>query len=169
MARKNKGYSKRRKPYDAYKDWLKKLSKTGRIMEKALTEEQFDSKYISIQKKNAIAKKKGQDKKVVRNIARALAYNAYVFSRDDEKEIRSREVQERIDLAKMKGQKVDLDEIKDKVEEDVKKWGEDMVWTNDDGELVVAQSKRQSIYVNLVLHGATRGAVGFKDADGAIY
>ena len=25
MARKNKGYSKRRKPYDAYKDWIKKL------------------------------------------------------------------------------------------------------------------------------------------------
>ena len=169
MARKNKGYSERRKPYDAYKDWLKKLSKTGRVMEKTLTKEQFDSKYSSIQKKNAIAKKKGQDNKVVRNIARELAYYAYVFSRDEEKEIRSREVQERIDLAKMKGQKVDLNEIKDKVEEDIKKWGEDMVWTDDDGELVVAQSKRQAIYVNLVLHGATRGAVGFIDADGAIY
>ena len=169
MARKNKGYSERKKPYDAYKDWLKKLSKTGRVMEKTLTKEQFDSKYISIQKKNAIAKKRGHKDKIVNNIARGLAYDAYVFSRDEEKEIRSREVQERIDLAKMKGQKVDLKEIKDKVEEDIKKWGEDMVWTDDDGELVVAQSKRQAIYVNLVLHGATRGAVGFIDADGAIY
>ena len=26
MARKNKGYSKRRKPYDAYLDWIKELS-----------------------------------------------------------------------------------------------------------------------------------------------
>ena len=169
MARKNKGYSERRKPYDAYKDWLKKLSKTGRIMEKPLSEEKFNSKYISIQKKNAIARKKGHKDRIVRNISRELAYDAYVFSRDEEKEIRSREVQERIVLAKMKGQKVDLQEIKDKVEEDIKKWGEDMVWTDNDGELVVAQSKRQAIYVNLVLHGATRGAVGFIDNDGAIY
>ena len=169
MARKNKGYSKRRKPYDVYMDWIKELSKTGRIMEKTLSEEQFNSKYSSIQKRNAIAKKKGQNNKVVRNISRELAYDAYVFSRDEEKEIRSREVQERIDLAKMKGQKVDLNEIKDKVEEDIKKWGDDMVWTDNDGILVAANSKRQAIYVNLVLHGATRGAVGFIDADGAIY
>lgn len=169
MARKNKGYSKRKKPYEAYKDWIEKLSKTGRIMEKTLTEEQFNSKYSSIQKKNAIAKKKGQDKKVVRNIARELAYDAYVFNRDEEKDVISREVQERIELAKMKGQKVDLDEIKDKVTEDIKKWGEDMVWTDKDGKLVVAQSTRQAIYVNLVLQGATRGAVGFVDSDGAIY
>ena len=169
MARKNKGYSKRRKPYDAYLDWIKKLSKTGRIMEKTLSEEKFNSKYSSIQKRNEIAKKKGQNNKVVRNISRELAYDAYAFSRDEEKDIKSREVQERIILAKMKGQKVDLKEIKDKVEEDIKKWGEDMVWTDDDGKLVVAQSKRQAIYVNLVLHGATRGAVGFIDSDGAIY
>ena len=169
MARKNKGYSKRRKPYDAYKDWIKKLSKTGRIMEKTLTEEQFNSKYSKQQKKNAIARKRGHEDKIVKNIARELAYDAYVFSRDEEKEIRSREVKERIELAKMKGQKVDLKEIEDKVEEDIKKWGEDMVWTDDDGNLVVAQSKRQAIYVNLVLHGATRGAVGFIDNDGAIY
>lgn len=169
MARKNKGYSERRKPYDAYKDWIKKLSKTGRIMEKTLTEDQFNSKYSKQQKKNSIARKRGHKDKIVNNIARELAYDAYVFSRDEEKEIRSREVQERIDLAKMKGQKVDLNEIKDKVEEDIKKWGEDMVWTDNDGKLVVAQSKRQAIYVNLVLHGATRGAVGFIDEDGAIY
>ena len=169
MARKNKGYSKRRKPYDAYLEWIKELSKTGRIMEKTLSEEKFNSKYSSIQKRNAIAKKKGHKDKIVRNISRDLAYDAYVFTLDEERDIRSREVQERIDLAKMKGQKVDLKEIKDKVEEDIKKWGEDMVWTDDDGELVVAQSKRQAIYVNLVLHGATRGAVGFVDADGAIY
>lgn len=169
MARKNKGYSKRRKPYEVYKDYIKNLSKTGRIMENPLEEEDFEKKYSSIQKKNAIAKKKGQDNKVVRNISRALAYDAYVFSRDEEKEIRSREVQERIDLAKMKGQKVDLQEIKDKVEEDIKKWGDDMVWTDNDGVLVAAQSKRQAIYVNLVLQGATRGAVGFIDEDGAIY
>lgn len=169
MARKNKGYTKRRKPYEVYEDWFKKLSEKGRIMEKKLDEEKFNSKYSSIQKRNAIAKKKGQYKKVVRNISRELAYDAYVFSRDEEKEIRSREVQERIDLAKMKGQKVDLDEIKDKVEEDIKKWGDDMVWTDNDGVLVAAQSKRQAIYVNLVLHGATRGAVGFIDSDGAIY
>ena len=169
MARKNKGYSERRKPYDVYKDWIKKLSKTGRIMEKTLEEEDFNKKYISIQKKNAIAKKKGQYKKVVRNISRELAYDDYVFSRDEEKEIRSREVQERIDLAKMKGQKVDLQDIKDEVEEDIKKWGDDMVWTDKDGVIVAAQSKRQAIYVNLVLHGATRGAVGFIDSDGAIY
>ena len=169
MARKNKGYSERKKPYDAYKDWLKKLSKTGRIMEKTLSEEQFNSKYSSIQKRNAIAKKNGQDKKIVRNIARKLAYNTYVFDRDEEKDIISREVQERIELAKMKGQKVDIQEIKDKVEEDIKKWGEDMVWTDNDGVLVAANSKRQAIYVNLILHGATRGAVGFIDNDGAIY
>ena len=169
MARKNKGYSKRRKPYDVYKAQIEKFEESGRCLEKALSEENFEKLYTSIQKKNKIAKKKGQDNKVVRNIARELAYDAYVFSRDEEKEIRSREVQERIDLAKMKGQKVDLKEIKDKVAEDIKKWGEDMVWTDDDGELVVAQSKRQAIYVNLVLQGATRGAVGFIDADGAIY
>ena len=169
MARKNKGYSKRRKPYDAYKDWIIKLSKTGRIMEKTLSEEKFNSKYSSIQKRNEIAKKKGQNNKVVRNISRELAYDAYVFSRDEEKEIRSREVQERIELAKMKGQKVDLKEIKDKVKEDIKKWGEDMVWIDDDGNLVVAKSQRQAIYVNLVLQGATRGAVGFVDENGAIY
>ena len=169
MARKNKGYSKRQKPYDAYKDWLKKLSKTGRAMEMPFTEKEFNSEYISIQKRNAIAKKKGQDNKVVRNIARKLAYDTYVFDKDEEKEIRSREVQERIDLAKMKGQKVDLKEIKDKVTEDIKKWGEGMVWTDDDGNIVVAKSQRQAIYVNLVLQGATRGAVGFKDEDGAIY
>lgn len=169
MARKNKGYSKRQKPYDAYKDWLKKLSKTGRAMETPFTEEEFNSEYISIQKRNAIAKNKGQDNEVVRNIARKLAYNTYVFDKDEEKEIISREVQERIDLAKMKGQKVDLKEIKDKVAEDIKKWGEDMVWTDDDGNLVVAKSQRQAIYVNLLLHGATRGAVGFIDEDGAIY
>ena len=169
MARKNKGYSKRRKPYDVYMDWIKELSKTGRIMEKTLSEENFNSKYSSIQKRNAIARKRGQNNKVVRNISRELAYDAYVFSRDEEKEIRSREVQERIDLAKMKGQKVDLKEIKDKVAEDIKKWGEDMVWTDDDGNLVVAKSQRQAIYVNLVLQGATRGAVGFVDENGAIY
>ena len=169
MARTNQGYSKRQKPYDVYKDWLKKLSKTGRAMEFPFTEEEFNSEYISIQKRNAIARKNGQDKKVVRNIARKLAYNTYVFDKDEEKDIISREVQERVDLAKMKGQKVDLDEIKDKVEEDIKKWGEDMVWTDNDGVLVAAQSKRQAIYVNLLLHGATRGAVGFIDNDGAIY
>ena len=169
MARKNKGYSKRRKPYDAYLEWIKELSKTGRIMEKTLSEEKFNSKYSSIQKRNAIAKKKGQNNKVVRNISRELAYDAYVFSRDEEKEIRSREVKERIELAKMKGQKVDLKEIKDKVAEDIKNWGEGMVWTDDDGNLVVAKSQRQAIYVNLVLQGATRGAVGFVDENGAIY
>lgn len=169
MARKNKGYSERRKPYDVYKAYIENLSKTGRAMEKTLDEEKFNSKYISIQKKNAIARKRGQYNKVVRNISRALAYDAYVFSIDEEKDIRSREVQERVELAKMKGQKVDLQEIKDKVEEDIKKWGEDMVWTDDDGKLVVAKSQRQAIYVNLLLHGATRGAVGFRDQDGAIY
>ena len=169
MARKNKGYSKRQKPYDAYKDWLKKLSKTGRAMEMPFTEKEFNSEYISIQKRNAIAKKKGQDNKVVKNIARKLAYDTYVFNIDEERDIRSREVQERIELAKMKGQKVDLKEIKDKVAEDIKKWGEDMVWTDDDGNLVVAKSQRQAIYVNLVLQGATRGAVGFVDENGAIY
>ena len=169
MARKNKGYSKRRKPYEAYEEWIKELSKTGRIMEKKLSEEEFYSKYSKQQKKNAIARKRGHKDKIVNNISRALAYDAYVFSRDEEKEIRSREVQERVDLAKMKGQKVDIQEIKDKVEEDIKKWGEDMVWTDNDGYLVAAQSKRQAIYVNLVLHGATRGAVGFIDSDGARY
>ena len=169
MESKNKGYSERKKPYDAYKDWIKKLSKTGRAMEMPFTEKEFNSEYISIQKRNAISKKKGQYDKVVKNIARKLAYDTYVFNIDEERDIRSREVQERIELAKMKGQKVDLQEIKDKVEEDIKKWGEDMVWTDDDGNLVVAQSKRQAIYVNLVLHGATRGAVGFIDNDGAIY
>ena len=169
MARKNKGYSERRKPYDVYKDWLKKLSKTGRALEFPFTEEEFNSEYISIQKRNAIAKKKGENNKVVRNISRELAYSTYVFDRDEEKEIRSREVQERIELAKMKGQKVDLQEIKDKVEEDIKKWGEGMVWTDDDGNIVVAKSQRQAIYVNLVLQGATRGTVGFVDEDGAIY
>ena len=138
-------------------------------MEKTLEEDEFDSKYSKQQKKNAIARKRGHKDKIVGNIARELAYDAYVFSRDEEKEIRSREVQERIDLAKMKGQKVDLDEIKDKVEEDIKKWGDDMTWTDNDGVLVAAQSKRQAIYVNLVLHGATRGAVGFIDSDGVIY
>ena len=169
MARKNKGYSERKKPYDAYNDWIKKLSKTGRVMEETLTKEQFDSIYSKQQKKNAIARERGHKDKIVRNIARELAYDAYVFSRDEEKEIKSREVQERIDLAKMKSQKVDLKEIEDKVAEDIKKWGEDMVWTDDDGELVVANSKRQAIYVNLVLHGATRGAVGLVDSDGVIY
>ena len=169
MARKNKGYSKRRKPYDVYMDYIKNLSKTGRIMEKTLSEEKFNSKYSSIQKKNAIARKRGQNNKVVKNIARKLAYDTYVFDRDEEKDIRSREVQERIELAKMKGQKVDLKEIKDKVAEDIKKWGEEMVWTDDDGNLVVAKSQRQAIYVNLVLQGATRGAVGFVDENGAIY
>ena len=169
MARKNKGYSKRRKPYEVYMDWIKKLSKTGRAMEVPFTEKEFNSEYISIKKRNAISKNKGQDNKVVKNIARKLAYDTYVFNIDEEKDIRSREVQERIELAKMKGQKVDLKEIKDKVTEDIKKWGEQMVWTDDDGNLVVAKSQRQAIYVNLVLQGATRGAVGFRDEDGAIY
>ena len=169
MARKNKGYSKRRKPYDVYKAYIEKFDESGRCLEKALSEEKFEELYTSIQKKNAIAKNRGHKDRIVNNISRNLAYDTLVFDRDEEKDIISREVQERIELAKMKGQKVDLKEIKDEVAEDIKKWGKDMVWTDDDGKLVVANSQRQAIYVNLVLHGATRGAVGFRDQGGAIY
>ena len=52
MARKNKGYSKRRKPYDAYKDWLKKFEKSGRYLEKILTKKEFEAEYSKQQKKN---------------------------------------------------------------------------------------------------------------------
>lgn len=169
MARKNKGYAKRKDPYESYLDWVEKLKKTGRAMEIPLTRKEFESEYISIQKRNAIAKKKGQDDKIVKNIARKKAYETYVFARDEERDIKAREVQERIELAKMKGQKVDLKAIKDKVAEDIRQWGEQMVWTDDDGKLVVAKSQRQAIYVNLVLQGATRGAIGFVDENGAIY
>ena len=42
MARKNKGYSERRKPYDVYMDYIKKFEKSGRYLEKALSEENFE-------------------------------------------------------------------------------------------------------------------------------
>ena len=36
MARKNKGYSERRKPYEVYKAYIEKFEESGRYLEKAL-------------------------------------------------------------------------------------------------------------------------------------
>ena len=87
MARKNKGYSKRRKPYDVYEDYIKNFEESGRYLEKALSEEDFKKLYSSIQKKNKIAKKRGHKDKIVNNISRKLAYDTLVISKAELKEL----------------------------------------------------------------------------------
>ena len=156
MARKNKGYSERRKPYDVYKAYIEKFEESGRYLEKALSEENFEKLYTSIQKKNAIAKKRGHKDKIVNNISRKLAYDTLVVSKAELKELESR------------GLDVTDDDKKYK-KEDLEKWMNEMTWEDAKGEIHVADSKRQALYMNLMMLGIEEGSMGFLDEEKVIY
>ena len=156
MARKNKGYSKRRKPYEVYEDYIKKFEESGRYLEKVLEEDDFNKLYSKQQKKNAIAKKKGDKKKIVKNISRTLAYDTLVISKAELEEIEKRGLDATDDDKKYK-------------KEDLEKWMNEMTWEDAKGEIHVADSKRQAIYMNLLMLGIEEGSMGFKDEEGAIY
>lgn len=152
MARKNKGYSERRKPYDVYKAYIEKFEESGRYLEKALSEEDFKKLYSSIQKKNAIAKKRGNKDKIVNNISRKLAYDTLVISKAELEEIESRGLDE-------------TDDDKKYTKDDLEKWMDEMTWEDAKGEIHVATSKRQAIYMNLRMLGIEEGSMGFLDGD----
>ena len=156
MARKNKGYSKRKKPYDAYKDWLKKFEESGRYLEKTLTKKEFEAEYSKQQKKNSIARKRGHKDKIVNNISRKLAYDTLVISKAELKEIESRGLDAKDDDKKYK-------------KEDFEKWMNEMTWEDAKGEIHVATSKRQALYFNLMMLGIDEGSMGFLDEEKAIY
>ena len=156
MARKNKGYSKRQKPYDAYKDWIEKFEESGRYLEKALSEKEFESEYSKQKKKNAIARKKGHEDKIVKNIARTLAYDTLVVSKAELKEL------------ELFG-KMTEEGIESYGREDFEKWMNKMTWEDAKGEIHVATSKRQALYMNLRMLGVEEGSMGFLDENGAIY
>lgn len=146
MARKNKGYSKRRKPYEVYEAYIKKFEESGRYLEEKLTEKEFESEYSKQQKKNAIARKRGHKDRIVNNISRKLAYDTLVVS------------------------KAELEELKkENTIEELQEWMNDMTWEDAKGETHVADSKRQAIYMNLLMLGIEEGSMGFKDEGGAIY
>lgn len=146
MARKNKGYSERRKPYDVYLDYIRKFENAGRYLEDALTEKEFRAEYASKKNKNAIARKRGENKKIVKNIARTLAYNTLVVSKAELKEL-----------------------TKEYKIEELEEWMNDMTWEDAKGETHVADSKRQALYMNLRMLGVEEGSMGFLDENGAIY
>ena len=150
MARKNKGYSERRKPYDVYKDYIKKFEKSGRYLEKTLSEEDFKKLYSSIQKKNAIAKKRGHKDRIVNNISRKLAYDTLVVSKAELEEIESRGLDA-------------TDDDKKYTKDDLEKWMNEMTWEDAKGKIHVADSKRQVIYMNLMMLGIEEGSMGFLD------
>ena len=156
MARKNKGYSKRREPYKIYLDYIKNFEESGRYLEKILEEDDFKKLYSKQQKKNAIARKKGDKKKVVKNISRTLAYDMLVISKAELEEIEKRGLDATDDDKKYK-------------KEDLEKWMNDMIWEDAKGEIHVATSKRQAIYMNLRMLGVEEGSMGFLDEEGAIY
>lgn len=156
MARKNKGYSKRRKPYEVYKDYIEKFEESGRYLEKVLEEDDFKKLYSKQQKKNAIAKKKGDKKNVVKNISRTLAYDTLVISKAELEEIEKRGLEATDDDKKYK-------------KEDFEEWMNKMTWEDAKGEIHVATSKRQALYMNLRMLGIEEGSMGFLDEEGAIY
>lgn len=156
MARKNKGYSKRRKPYDVYMDYISNFDKSGRYLEKPLSEENFEKIYSSIQKKNAIAKKRGHKDKIVNNISRKLAYDTLVVSKAELKEL------------ELFG-KMTEEGIESYGRADFEEWMNKMTWEDAKGEVHVADSKRQAIYMNLMMLGIEEGSMGFLDENGAIY
>ena len=156
MARKNKGYSERRKPYDVYKAYIEKFEESGRYLEKALSEENFEKLYTSIQKKNAIAKKRGHKDKIVNNISRKLAYDTLVVSKAELKEL------------ELFG-KMTEEGIESYGRADFEKWMKQMTWEDAKGEIHVATSKRQALYMNLRMLGIEEGSMGFLDENGAIY
>ena len=152
MARKNKGYSERRKPYDVYKAYIEKFEESDRYLEKALSEEDFKKLYSSIQKKNAIAKKRGNKDKIVNNISRKLAYDTLVISKAELEEIESRGLDA-------------TDDDKKYTKDDLEKWMDEMTWEDAKGKIHVATSKRQAIYMNLRMLGIEEGSMGFLDGD----
>ena len=148
MARKNKGYSERRKPYDVYKAYIEKFEESGRYLEKALSEEEFEAEYSKQQKKNSIARKRGHKERIVNNIARSLAYDTLVISKAELKEIESRGLDATDDDKKYK-------------KEDLEEWMNKMTWEDAKGEVHVATSKRQAIYMNLRMLRIEEGSMGF--------
>ena len=150
MARKNKGYSERRKPYDVYKDYIEKFEKAGRYLEKAISEEDFKKLYSSIQKKNSIARKRGHKDRIVNNISRKLAYDRLVVSKAELEEIESRGLDA-------------TDDDKKYTKDDLEKWMNEMIWEDAKGKIHVADSKRQAIYLNLMMLGIEEGSMGFLD------
>ena len=150
MARKNKGYSERRKPYDVYKDYIKKFEESGRYLEKALTEKEFEAEYSKQKKKNALARKRGHKDRIVNNISRKLAYDTLVISKAELKEIESRGLDATDDDKKYK-------------KEDFEKWMNEMIWEDAKGEIHVADSKRQALYMNRMMLGIEEGSMGFLD------
>lgn len=148
MARKNKGYSERRKPYDVYKAYIEKFEESGRYLEKALSEDDFKKSYSSIQKRNKIARKRGHKDKIVNNIARNLAYDTLVVSKEELEEIEKRGLEATDDDKKYK-------------KEDFEKWMNEMTWEDAKGEIHVATSKRQALYFNLMMLGIDEGSMGF--------
>ena len=156
MARKNKGYSERRKPYDVYMDYIRKFEKAGRYLEDVLTEKEFEAEYASQKKKNALAKKKGQEDKVVKNIARTKAYDTLVVSKAELKEL------ELFGKMTEKG-------IESYGKEDFEKWMKQMTWEDAKGEVHVATSKRQALYMNLRMLGVEEGSMGFLGENRAVY
>ena len=156
MARKNKGYSKRRKPYEVYLDYITNFEKKGRYLEKPLEEDEFESEYSKQQKKNSIARKRGHKDKIVNNIARQLAYDTLVVSKAELEEIESRGLDA-------------TDDDKKYTKEDFEEWMNKMTWEDAKGEIHVATSKRQALYFNLMMLGIEEGSMGFKDEKKAIY
>ena len=156
MARKNKGYSKRRKPYEVYLDYITNFEKSGRYLEKALEEDEFKSEYSKQQKKNSIARKRGHKDKIVSNIARQLAYDTLVVSKAELEEIESRGLDA-------------TDDDKKYTKDDMEEWMNKMTWEDAKGKVHVATSKRQALYFNLMMLGIEEGSMGFLDENGAIY
>ena len=156
MARKNKGYSKRRKPYEVYLDYISKFDKSGRYLETPLSEEEFESEYSKQQKKNSIARKRGHKDKIVNNIARQLAYDTLVVSKAE------------LEKLELFG-KMTEEGIESYDKEDFEEWMNKMTWEDANGEIHVATSKRQALYMNLKMLGVEEGSMGFLDEKGAIY
>lgn len=156
MARKNKGYSERRKPYKVYEAYIKKFEESGRYLEKALSEEEFEAEYSKQKKKNEIARKRGHKDKVVNNISRKLAYDTLVVSKAELKEIEKR------------GLEATDDDKKYKIE-DIEEWMNETTWEDAKGEIHVVDSKRQALYMNLIMLGIEEGSMGFLDEGKAIY
>lgn len=156
MARKNKGYSERRKPYEVYEAYIKKFEESGRYLEKKLSEKEFEAEYSKQQKKNEIARKRGHKDKVVNNISRTLAYDTLVVSKAELKEL------------ELFG-KMTEEGIESYGREDFEKWMKQMTWEDAKGEVHVATSKRQALYMNLRMLGVEEGSMGFLDENGAIY
>lgn len=152
MARKNKGYSERRKPYDVYKDYIEKFEKSGRYLEEVLTEKEFEAEYSKQVKKNRLARKRGDKDKIVNNIARQKAYDTLVISKAELKELES--------FGKMTEEGI---ENYDRT--NFEKWMKEMTWEDAKGEIHVATSKRQAIYMNLRMLGIEEGSMGFLDGD----